>query len=63
MNIALRILLGFVLLFVALFCAFGFLATFEPIPTWQRILFQILYGCGGGACMLGILRLFMPRPK
>ena len=63
MKILFRILLILILLIVALFCAFGFLATFEAMPTMQRIFFQLLYGGGGVVCMFTIMRLVMQRSK
>ena len=63
MNLLLRILGILALLFVALFCAFGFLATAEPMPAGRRLLSQLIYGGGGVVCMFGILRLLTTRSR
>ena len=57
MNIFVRLLLVAALLAVALFCVFGFLATFEagpPVITWT---FRILYPFAGLASLFGAVRL------
>lgn len=43
------IILALLCLVVAAFCAFGFLATFEPLPVWKQWTFRVIYvlaGCG-----------------
>jgi hypothetical protein len=60
MNLFIRIILALAALFLALFCVFGFLATFEPaspVLTWT---FRILYPVAGLAFLFGAVRLLLP---
>ena len=57
MVVILRLFGSVLLLVVAAFCAFGFLATFEPLPpavqwTWRGIYIVIAL-----ACLTGTVRL------
>lgn len=60
MNRIIRIVIALVLLAVAAFCAFGFLATFEP-PS--HIPLRVAYGCIGLACLAGASWLMMMKPR
>jgi hypothetical protein len=53
--------LGSLLLFtIAAFCAFGFLATFEPTDrTTEFLAFRIGYAVVGIACLIGIVLLIL----
>jgi hypothetical protein len=63
MNLVVRVLLILGLLFVALFCAVGFIAAFGAPSTPQRVAFLVLFGAGGGVSMLTALRLALPNFK
>jgi len=52
--IACRLLGALALVAIALFCAFGFLASFEP-PYW--VLYQAGYGIFGSGCLVGAMPL------
>ena len=58
--LAVRILLALLLLPLALFCAFGFLATFEPNEPAVTWTFRALYGGFGLASLLGMIHLLRP---
>jgi len=48
-------IVGSLLLAVAAFCLFGFLATFEPTTnTTQFMVFRVGYAVGGVGCLVGI---------
>ena len=58
MKLTVAIIGSLVLLAVAAFCSFGFLATFEPTErTAQFIAFRIGYGVIGVGSLLGIVVL------
>ena len=61
MNIFVRILLVAALVAVALFCVFGFLATFEPGPPVITWTFRILYPVACFASLFGAMRVARPR--
>ncbi len=50
-----RVLLALVLLAIAAFCVFGFLATYEPVE--GALLWRVGYGAAIIACLYGMLRL------
>ncbi len=55
MKLPVTIIGSLLLLAVAAFCVFGFLATFEPTDnTTQFIAFRIGYAIVGVCCLLGI---------
>jgi hypothetical protein len=56
LNILLRLLTIAGLLLVVLFCAFGFLSSFEHSSLTARLPWQLLYGGGGVLASFGILR-------
>jgi hypothetical protein len=58
LRILARILGALVLLAFALFCGFGFLASFEPGNGWQ---WKAGYGALGCACLFGAVTLLLPR--
>jgi hypothetical protein len=39
------------------FCVFGFIATFEPMPTIDRVIWRTVYSLAGIAIILGLFRL------
>jgi hypothetical protein len=51
-----RVLLGLVLLAIAAFCSFGFLATYEPVD--GALAWRVGYVAAIIACLYGALRLF-----
>ena len=58
MKIILTVVASLLLLAVAAFCLFGFLATFEPTDSPGRFLaFRIGYGVVGVGCLAGIVAL------
>ena len=58
MKIILAIIGSLLLLSIAAFCLFGFLATFEPTDTpGQFMAFRIAYGVIGIGCLAGIVAL------
>ena len=60
MKLFAAILGSFLLLAVAAFCGFGFLATFEPTDNvTQFMAFRIGYGVIGVGCLVGIGFLIM----
>jgi hypothetical protein len=58
MNLLLRVLLTLVLLTVAAFSVFGFLASDEYPEATRRLPWQIGYGTTGGACLLSMVPLW-----
>lgn len=58
MATAARIVGTLVLLGIAAFCGFGFLATFEP-PGW--ITLRAVYGVVGVLSLLGVVWMWLPR--
>lgn len=46
-----------VFIVIAGFCIFGFIATFEPMPTRDRVIWRTVYSLTGIACALGLFRL------
>jgi hypothetical protein len=58
LRILARIFGALVLLAFALFCVFGFLASFEPGNGWQ---WKAGYGALGCACLFGAVTLLLPR--
>ena len=58
MRYGLRLWLALMLLPVAAFCGFGFLATYEP-PGYPVL--RLAYGILGVSCLVGAGRLVVPR--
>jgi hypothetical protein len=58
-NVMNRIFAALFLLAIVGFCAFGFLATFEP-PGFVAL--RIGYGIATVFCLVGIAWLFRPKP-
>ncbi|MGP8200912.1 MAG: hypothetical protein ACLQU4_15575 [Limisphaerales bacterium] len=58
MLVMARILGAFALLVIALFCVFGFLASFEPGNEWP---WKAGYGALGCCCLTGAVALLHPR--
>jgi hypothetical protein len=58
LRILARILGALVLLAFAVFCGFGFLASFEPGNGWQ---WKAGYGALVCACLIGAVTLLLPR--
>lgn len=48
--------LALVMLALIAFCVFGFLATYEPMPTLHRWVWRTVYGLVGLACTIGLIR-------
>jgi hypothetical protein len=48
------------LLLIAAFCAYGFLASFEPGP--RAVNFRIAYAAAGLLCLVGVAVLYIRRP-
>lgn len=63
MGIAARIVTVVFLLIVAGFCAFGFLATFEPLEGAAPILLRVVYGVAVIACLAQIVWLARPKKR
>jgi hypothetical protein len=57
MRTVLRLLLMCVLLGCLGFCAFGFLATFEPMSVRDRTVWRTVYALAGTGFILGLARL------
>ena len=55
-----RWIMAIVCLVVALYCAYGFLATFEP---GNFLAFRIGFAVVGLACLAGIAYLLVPRTR
>jgi hypothetical protein len=53
-----RTLGAFALLAIALFCGFGFLASFEP---GNGLPWQVIYGVLGCGCLIGAVALLRPK--
>ena len=58
MQMLARVLTGLVLLALAGFCLFGFLATYEYRAAADRLPWQFAYGSVGLICLGGIALLF-----
>ena len=39
------------------FCAFGFLATFEPLDRATQLQWRMIYGVLGGGSLVGMMRM------
>ncbi len=63
MSAAVRWVGAVALLALAGFCAFGFLATFELMPSSTRVAWHAVYGIAGAACLLGAGWLVWPRQR
>ena len=60
MKLFVTILGSILLLAVAAFCVFGFLATFEPTDkTTQFMASRIVYGLVGVGCLVGVFVLIL----
>jgi hypothetical protein len=60
MRITVTIIGSLLLLAIAAFCAFGFLATFEPSDTpGMFMVFRIGYSVVGVACLVGTIALIV----
>lgn len=53
MNLFVKISLGVLLMLVLLFCAYGFLCTFEPMPRLWQMAWRIIYLGAGLATLRG----------
>ncbi len=60
MSTLVRILFALLLLAVAGFCVFGFMATYEPPADVNRLL-RVIYGVVGIGCVAGAAWLAKPR--
>ena len=59
-----RIIFCLFLTLVALFCVFGFLATFEPLPTQVKWTWRAIYGLifiGNIAGLIHLIRVIFSR--
>jgi hypothetical protein len=56
----LRVLLAFPLLLFGVFCAYGFLASFEP---GDFLIFRILYPALGAVSVAGAVWMILGRPR
>jgi len=63
MVVILKLLGSVLLLAVAGFCVFGFLATFEPLPPAVQWTWRGIYIVLGLACLAGTVRLGWPPKK
>lgn len=63
MPLLIRIILALVLIAVLLFCAYGFLATFEPLERSVQITWRIVYGGVGSACIGGAAWLVFAKRR
>ena len=63
MVVILRLFGSVLLLAVAAFCAFGFLATFEPLPPAVQWTWRGIYILIGLACLAGAVRLGWPQKE
>ena len=63
-GITRRVLIVVLLAFVMLFCVYGFMETYEPLPRNVQITWRLVYGGLIAACLGGITRQVFPRrPK
>jgi hypothetical protein len=58
MNIIVRILVTMGLLALLAFCAFGFLASFEPLPASQQWLWRLVYLVAASSACWALVRLW-----
>jgi hypothetical protein len=52
-----RVLLGLLLVALFVFCIYGFLATFEPLPASVPWLWRCLYAALAAAAAFGLVRV------
>jgi hypothetical protein len=52
-----------ILLFIMMFCGYGYLCTYEPNPPDVQLRWRIIYGGVAGACLLGIVWLSISKSK
>jgi hypothetical protein len=57
MRTFVRVMMICVLLACIGFCTFGFVATFEPMKTFDRTVWRTVYGLVGTAFVLGAVRM------
>lgn len=60
MVLTLKLFGSVLLLLVAGFCAFGFLATFEPLPPAEQWMWRGTYFVIGLTCLTAAVRLVWP---
>ena len=63
MNIVVRLIVTLVCLAVMAFCAFGFLATFEPLPAATQWTWRAIYGCVAALATTGIVAINVWFPR
>lgn len=56
-----RVVTAALLAAVALFCVFGFLATFEPLSRSVQITWRIVYSLTGLSCLVIAVWLVLPQ--
>ena len=54
MKFMVRLLCALALILLLGFCLFGFIATFEPMPTRDRVIWRTVYSLAGIASTLGL---------
>jgi hypothetical protein len=61
MRIVLRLALTLILVAIAAFCCFGFLASFEPpvLPEAANLVIRWLYGAVAVACVVAIVAVWL----
>jgi hypothetical protein len=57
MRVIVAIIGSLILLPIAAFCVFGFMATFEPDETFEFMAFRIGYTVIGAGCLAGVMAL------
>ena len=63
MTPALRIVLTVCIIGIILFCAFGFLTTYEPGDKSVMMTFRLVYGVAGVASIGGLVALWRKNSK
>ena len=61
-NLAIRLALTIVLVAVLLFCAFGYLASYEPLAASAQITARLAYGGIGALVITALIGLHRRRP-
>ena len=55
MKILFRVMITLLCFGILLFCIYGFLATFEPLPESIQLTWRIIYSVIGTLCVAGVV--------
>ena len=62
MHLAVKLLLTPILVGIPLFCVFGFLCIFEPLPFSVQLTWRIIYAGVGALCLVALIAIWRTKP-